>query len=205
MTVEHVEVLVEEPSMEATLEVLLPKMLANTIFRIHTHQGKLDLLDKLPAKQRGYFSWIPATWRIVVVVDRDNDDCEDLKRQLEESATQANLPTRSTTKGSAVYVVVNRLAIEALEAWYFGDWKAVCAAYPRVPSTIPAKAGYRAPDKIKGGTWEAFLRVLQEVGYFTTGLRKIEAARAIAEHMVPARNTSPSFCALRDALDEMSA
>jgi hypothetical protein len=69
----------------------------------------------------------------------------------------------------------------------------------------PDKAAYRAPDKIKGGTWEAFLRVLQQAGYFTTGLRKIEAARAIAEHMVPSRNTSPSFCALRDALDEMSA
>ena len=205
MTVEHVEVLVEEPSMEAALELLLPKLLADTSFKIHTHQGKLDLLTKLPAKLRGYASWIPATWRIVVVVDRDDDDCEDLKQQLEDSATQAGLPTRSTTKGSAGYVVVNRLAIEELEAWYFGDWKAVCAAYPRVPSSIPAKAEYRAPDAIKGGTWEAFLRVLQNAGYFTTGLRKIEAARAIAEHMVPSRNTSPSFCALREALDEMSA
>jgi hypothetical protein len=28
-----------------------------------------------------------------------------------------------------VEVVVNRLAIEELEAWYFGDWEAVRAAY----------------------------------------------------------------------------
>jgi hypothetical protein len=205
MTVEHVELLVEERSMEAALALLLPKMLGNTTFGIHTHQGKLDLLNKLPGKLRGYFSWIPATWRIVVVVDRDNDNCEGLKQQLEHAATEAGFPTRTTTKGKAGYVVVNRLAIEELEAWYFGDWRAVCAAYPKVPSTISAKAEYRAPDKIKGGTWEAFLRVLQHVGYFTTGLRKIEAARAVAEHMVPSRNTSPSFRALRDVLDEMSA
>lgn len=38
---------------------------------------------------------------------------------------------------------------------------------------------------------------------FTSGLRKIEAARVIAEHMVPARNTSPSFCCLRDALRDL--
>jgi len=147
----------------------------------------------------------PATWKIVVVVDRDDDDCEDLKKKLEDAASRAGFATRSTAKEKARYVVVNRLAIEELESWYFGDWKAVCTAYPKAPSTVPAKAEYRAPDEIKGGTWEAFLRVLQPAGYFTGGLRKIEAARAIAEHMVPARNTSPSFCALRDALAEMGA
>jgi hypothetical protein len=204
MTVDHVEVLVEEPSMEAALELLLPRMLTDTTFRVHPHQGKSDLLGKLPEKLRAYARWIPATWRIVVVVDRDSDDCKELKKLLEDATLQAGLTTRSTAKQNAHYVVVNRLAIEELEAWYFGDWKAVCTAYPKAPPTVPAKAEYRAPDEIKGGTWEAFLRVLQQVGYFTSGLRKIEAARAIAEHMVPARNTSPSFCALRDALEEMA-
>jgi hypothetical protein len=205
MTVDHVEVLVEEASMEAALEVLLPRMLPDTTFRVHTHQGKFDLLGKLPEKLRAYSRWIPATWRIVVVVDRDSDDCEQLKETLEAAAAQAGFTTRSTAKQKAHYVVVNRLAIEELEAWYFGDWKAVCAAYPKAPPTVPAKAEYRAPDEIKGGTWEAFQRVLQQVGYFAGGLRKIEAARAIAEHMVPSRNTSPSFGALRDALEEMVA
>lgn len=80
------------------------------------------------------------------------------------------------------------------------------AAYPRVPASIPSQAPYRAPDAIAGGTWEAFERVLQAAGYFRTGgLRKIEAARAIAEHMVFARNTSPSFRALCQALGEMAS
>jgi hypothetical protein len=203
MTVDHVEVLVEEPSMEAALALLLPKMLPETSFQVHTHQGKPDLLGKLPQKLRAYSSWIPATWRIVVVVDRDDNNCAGLKKQLEDAAERAGLSTRSTVQDKTSYVVVNRLAVEELEAWYFGDWKAVCTAYPKVPSTVPAKAEFRAPDQIKGGTWEAFQRVLQRVGYFTSGLRKIEASRAIAEHMVPSRNTSPSFCALRDALKEM--
>lgn len=201
--VEHVEVLVEEPSMEAALALLLPKLLASTSFHLHTHQGKLDLLAKLPQKLHGYASWIPASWRIVVIVDRDDEDCDQLKQRLERLAVEAGLATRSTATPPASYMVVNRVAIEELEAWYFGDWEAVRAAYPKAPATIPSKAAYRDSDGIRGGTWEAFERVLQNAGYFAGGLRKIEAARAVAEHMIPGRNTSPSFCALRDALAEM--
>jgi uncharacterized protein DUF4276 len=69
-----------------------------------------------------------------------------------------------------------------------------------VPTTIPARAGYRDPDRIRGGTWEAFERILQQAGYFAGGLRKIEAARAVTRHMVPARNRSRSFQVLHDAL-----
>ena len=58
MTVDHVEVLVEELSMEAALEWLLPKMLPDVSFRVHTHQGKLDLLGKLPEKLKAYSRWI---------------------------------------------------------------------------------------------------------------------------------------------------
>jgi Domain of unknown function (DUF4276) len=205
MMVERVEVLVEEASMEAALALLLPRMLGDVSFVIHSFQGKPDLLGKLPSRLRAYANWIPKSWRIVVIVDRDGDDFDDLKQRLEDCARQARLPTRSTRDSNAKYVVLNRIAIEELEAWYFGDWQAVRAAYPRVPSTIPAKAAYRAPDAIQGGTWEAFEQVLQGVGYFAGRLRKIEAARAVARHMEPERNTSPSFCALRDALADMVA
>ena len=138
------------------------------------------------------------------MVDRDDDECEELKARLEKMAADAELVTRSVAKKKA-YVVVNRLAIEELEAWYFGDWEAVRAAYPRAPQTAPAKAKYRVPDAIKGGTWEAFERLLQSAGYFAGGLPKIEAARTVAEQMLPSRNTSPSFKALRDVLVEMAA
>jgi len=194
MKIEHVEVLVEERSMEVLLAQLLPRLLPGTSFQIHPHQGKPDLLAKLPGKLLAYARWIPPTWRILVVTDRDDEDCMRLKAQLDDVSRDLR------ASPGADRVVLNRLAIEELEAWYFGDWRAVRKAYPKAPAGIPAQAKYRSPDEIRGGTWEAFERVLQEAGYFVGGLRKIEAARAISSHMEPARNTSPSFRALRDAL-----
>ncbi|NLF57680.1 MAG: DUF4276 family protein, partial [Candidatus Hydrogenedens sp.] len=87
-----------------------------------------------------------------------------------------------------------------LEAWYFGDWDAVRIAYPKASPTIPGKAAYRQPDAIRGGTWEAFERVMKKAGYFKNGLRKVEAARKVAAHLNPNSNSSPSFCMFRDAL-----
>lgn len=53
---------------------------------------------------------------------------------------------------------------------------------------------------IEEPSMEAFERVLQRGGYFRTGLRKIEAARAIAPYIDPGRNRSRSFAQFRDAL-----
>ena len=190
--------------MEAALRTLLPRLLGELSFQVYPYQGKLDLLKRLPDRLRGYAAWLPLDHRIVVVVDRDDDDCRELKQRLEQIATGAGLQTRSQA-GGPTYQVVNRLAIEELEAWYFGDWDAVRAAYPRLSKVIPNQANYRDPDAIKGGTWEAFERVLQRAGYFQTGLRKIEAARAVASHLQPASNRSRSFCVFRDVLMEMIA
>lgn len=203
MVVEKVEVLVEEPSMEAALRVLLPRFLGDVAFDVYPHASKQQLLARLPARLRSYARWIPPTWRIVVIVDRDDDDCHELKLRIEKMIKTAGLASR--TSGKRPWVVVTRIAIEELEAWYFGDWAAVQAAYPRVPATIPQRARYRAPDAIGGGTWETFERLLQAAGYFEGGLRKIEAARAVSEHMAPERNRSPSFVALRSALEELSS
>ena len=84
MKVEHLEVLLEEPSMESALERLLPKMTAAT-FSLHPHQGKDDLLGKLRSKLEAYRRWIPASTRVLVIVDRDDDDCAQLKHELSET------------------------------------------------------------------------------------------------------------------------
>ena len=180
MNVSHVEVLVEEPSAEAALQILLPKMLGNASFNLHAYRCKSGLLKQLPQRLRGYASWLPEDWRIVVIVDRDDDDCVKLKRRLEAMAAEAGLATKSNPKRKR-FAVVTRLAIEELEAWYFGDWQAVRLAYPKVNANIPSQAKYRSPDAVGGGTWEAFERVMKSGGYFKSGLRKIEAARAVAQ------------------------
>lgn len=197
---EKLFVLVEEPSMEAALEILLPKMLGAVEFKIRRFQCKNDLLKHLPDRLRAYRSWLPSNWAILVLVDRDDDDCAKLKQRLEAMASDAGLITKTTAGDNNRFQVANRIATEELEAWFFGDWSAVQAAYPRVPKTIPQKAGFRDPDAISGGTWEALERVLQRAGYFSTGLRKVECARAVAQQMEPNRNASKSFQALSGAL-----
>lgn len=202
MNIGHLEFLVEEPSMEAFLRALLPRLLPNeSSFEIYPFQGKHDLLNKLPMRLKGYAMWLPETWRIVVVVDKDDDDCHDLKEQLESVAMEAGLQTRSVYSGQS-WQLVNRLAIEELEAWYFGDWSAVRRAYPRVSASVPRQRRYRNPDGITGGTWEAFERIMQRAGYFEGGLQKIHAARKLGGLIDPYRNYSQSFTVFRDAILE---
>ncbi len=201
MTASHLEMLVEEPSMEAFLRGLLPRLLPEErTFNVHPFQGKMDLLAKLQARLRGYAAWLPPDWRIVVVVDRDDDDCHDLKRQLEELALEAGLRTRSRLPRS--WQLVNRIAIEELEAWYFGDWDAVTSAFPRLSPNVPSQRGFRNPDAIAGGTWEAFERLLKRRGYYKSGLRKIEVARMLGKIVDPDRCRSKSFQCFRDAVRE---
>ena len=197
---EKLIVFVEEYSMEATLEQILPKLLADIEFQIIRFQCKNDLLKKAPERLLGYATWLPASWRILVLVDRDDDDCVMLKAELENIAAAAGLQTKTTAGQGRAFQVVNCIAIEELEAWFFGDWPAVQATYPRVSATIPQKAGFRDPDAIAGGTWEALERVLKRAGYFSTGFRKLEFARAVARQMEPQRNTSRSFQAFTGAV-----
>ena len=191
--------------MEAFLRALLPRLLPrDRTFEVHAFQGKADLLGKLESRLRGYAAWLPEDWRIVVVVDRDDEDCGDLKVRLEDIARRAQLFTRSRA-GHLRWQLINRIAIEELEAWYFGDWEAICSAYPRLPITVPQRQGFRDPDAIAGGTWEAFERVLQRHGYFRSGLPKIAVARTLGAVLDPMRCTSRSFASFRDGLLEAIA
>lgn len=196
----HLEILVEEPSAEAALESLVPVLLGPGIsFAVLPHQGKPDLLRKLPGILRGYRRWIPGDWGVVVLIDSDGRDCSEQKSLLERMAYDAGFPTPSTAGEGGRFQALNRLAIEELEAWFFGDVEALCEAYPGVPPTLARRAPYRDPDAIRG-TWEALERELQKAGHHLGGLAKIRAAREIAARMVPDRNRSRSFQAFRQGL-----
>jgi len=202
----HIEFLVEEPSAEAALRILVPRIAGDFVtFDVHAHQGKLDLLQSLPRRLRGYKPWLPDDWRIVVLLDRDADDCVALKAQLEAMAQSAGFHTPTAGGRTSPVQVLNRIAIEELEARFFGDISAIVAAYPGVPANLTARAGYRNPDTIRGGTWEALERELQRAGYHLGGLEKIRAAREIATHMDPSRNQSPSFRVFQAGLLELIA
>ena len=46
-------------------------------------------LQRLPERLAGYARWLPADYRIVVLLDRDDDDCHELKREMEATASRA--------------------------------------------------------------------------------------------------------------------
>ena len=147
----HIEMFLEEPSAEAFLKEFMPKIVQpDTTWNPVVFQGKSNLLANLESRLKGYSSWMPDDWRIVVLVDEDRQNCKKLKRKMEKAAMKADLMTK-TMAGTDPFVVLNRIAVEELEAWFFGDVSALCAAYPRVPATLAAKSQFREPDSIRIG------------------------------------------------------
>lgn len=201
----HFEVLVEERSAEVALQRLLPKIFGSDhTFEIQDLRGKRNLLKKLPGRLKAYRRFIQRNHKLVVLVDQDKQDCLALKAQLEQAAREAGLATRSEPASDGHFVVLNRIAIEELEAWFFGDPEALRAVYPKLPPTLQEKEKYRSADQI-ADTAEALGALLRQAGYYSTRLPKVQVAQQVAEHMDPDRNRSPSFCQFRDALREMAA
>lgn len=198
MSVARLEILVEEPSAEEFLNIIIPKIVPELEFTIYPSRGKDDLLCNLPSRLRAYSRFLPNDSRVLVLVDSDGKDCMELKMRLERIAEAAGLTTKSSSRGK--YQIVNRIVIQELESWYFGDWNAVCAAYPRIDRNHCKKASLRIPDAVDN-TWEIFEAVLKKYKYLQhSRLPKIATARNIAAHMRPERNVSASFIAFRKAL-----
>jgi hypothetical protein len=162
----HIELFLEEPSAEAFLQGLLPKLVpVGTTWNPIVFQGKTDLLGNLERRLKGYKSWMPEDWKIVVLIDEDRANCRELKARMETATAAAGFSTKTAATGGK-FVVLNRIAVEELEAWFFGDAVALATAFPGVSPTLGAKAAYRHPDAIAEGTWEALERVLQRAGYY---------------------------------------
>ena len=190
----HLEVLVEERSMYVALQSLIPKIAGDISLNFHVFDGKHNLLRRLESRMLGYAamlkSWTDAA--IVVVVDEDRKDCFGLKGELEKAAHTAGLGTLTTPKRGKSHVL-NRIAVEELEAWFFGDINAIVSAYPGVSPNLGQKEKYRDSDAIRGGTWENLEKILQRAGHHKGGLEKVRAAREISQHMNLQMNRSRSF------------
>lgn len=188
--------------MERFLRGLLPRFLPPDVHVNYiVFRGKHDLLKKIPGRLKG-LRHATRSDRIFVLVDRDSQDCKILKGDLEQKAAEAGMATR-TISGTSAWQLVNRIVIEELEAWYFGDWLAVVAAYPDAPPNVPRKEPFRNPDRIRGGTSERFCREMKPV--FQNGFRKTEAAERIGSQTEPSRSTSPSFQVFWEAVIEAVA
>ncbi|MEG4024847.1 DUF4276 family protein [Microcoleus sp. S13C4] len=194
----------EEASLESALTHIVPKILPSTVtYKIHAFRGKTDLLAKLPNRLKGYQAWLPPDWKIVILIDEDREDCLKLKQKLEIMAISSGLITKSSCQKDKSFQVLNRIVVEELEAWFFGDVEAICQAYPKVSANLANQQPYRDPDAIKGGTWEALERVLKKAGYHAGGLEKYKASSEISQYMNPELNRSKSFKVFYQSLLEI--
>ena len=189
----HAAILVEDNSTEATVAILLSRLLAN--HPEHTAEivpfgGKQRMLGRL--RERFYMlARSHYADQVIVVIDQDTDDCEALKRRIYDDAVSAGLVLRyQSTPESSLRI---RIAMTELESWFIGDPAAVRAAYPRITER-DLRLRRRDPDALSDAS-EWLGRRLTSHGYYSDRMRKIEAAQAIAPHLnlAPDANASQSF------------
>lgn len=164
--------LLEEPSMKAALEGLLPRVLpADVRWHLVPHEGKNDLERSIPRKLRG---WRTPETCFVVVRDQDSADCGDVKARLVDLCHHGHRPD------SLVRVVCREL-----EAWFFGDLIALDEALGTQLAGREAQVRLRDPDAMHKPS--AYLQEL------VPGYQKVAGARAMGRALDPDRNRSHSF------------
>lgn len=185
--------------MKETLQRLLPRLLPDGIaFEVFDLGSKSQFLKNVPARLKGYSYWLPAERRVVLLLDADQDNCVELRRTLDEFASQAGL-TAASVSGQRDGQVLARIVVEMLEAWFFGDPAAVAAAYGKEFETMGNRRNLRIPDEIRDPS-RRLGDLLRSVPKHRGGLKKAELARDVAEHMNVDVNTSTSFIRFRDGV-----
>ena len=215
----HLEILVEDASGKAALDILIPKIIGGQhTFRVRAYKGigriprRLTsganashrlLLDQLPKLLRGYgrtFAGYPTGYESAVIVVCDLDDkCLKAFRQELFALLNACNP-RPETRFC--------IAIEEGEAWLLGDLAAIKAVYPK------AKGGVlnRYRNDAICGTWELLADAvyaggsgaLKSEGWQAVGREKARWSENIAPRMDVDNNASPSFQYFRRKLRELT-
>jgi hypothetical protein len=192
----RVHILVEGLSEKAFLEMWLPRFLPpQHSFKIIPHRGKgkipgdpsqkpdpkrQGLLDQLPAKLRAYGKELRSdTDRVLVLVDLDHDDCLMLKRRMVNVLEYCDPPP----------VVLFRIAIEEIEAFYLGDKSGIRTAFPKCKLS---KMDSYTQDSICG-TWELFKDVIGETSEDKVQWAKLTGTNLSTQWKGPSGNSSNSF------------
>lgn len=157
--------LLEEASMAAFLEGLLPRLLPEGVdFRLIPHEGKSDLEKSIPRKLRGWRTLNTHTHthtRFVIVRDQDAADCRAIKARLVSLCAEAGHPN-----------TLVRIACRELEAWLLGDLAAVGQALDKPElATRQNEKKFRQPDSLGNPS--------QELDLLAPGHGKIGRARAV--------------------------
>ena len=128
-------------------------------------------------------AWNIPDSKFIVVQDQDSNDCKALKGELQKLCMEC---------GREVLV---RIACHELEAWYWGDLKALEQAYQKDLSKVARKRKYRIPDDIVAPKHE-LQKLLPEH-------QQMEGAKRIAQYIDIDRNTSTSFRVFVDGVRKL--
>jgi hypothetical protein len=182
MMADKIVFLLEERSMKALLEGLIPRFLPDLQFQCIPHEGKHDLEKSIPRKLR---AWHEPGARFVIVYDNDGGNCIELKQRLTALCSDSGRPD-----------TLVRIACQELEAWYFGDPEALALSFDRKQlRTIGNRSCYRDPDSIRYPS--------KELSKLIPEFQKISGARKMSYHLSRTTNRSGSFNAMMDGLDRL--
>ena len=165
--------LTEEPSMRECLEVLIPRLWANSIpgkdWIVLSFQGKSDLEKSIPKKMR---SWNYGNPHFIILRDNDGGDCFAVKRRLRATAQRWNRPFHV------------RIVCQELESWLLGDFNAIKRAYPRIAG-VSNRPKFRNPDDLTNPS--------QQLDSLVNERAKIRRAKNISQHFDLTANRSKNL------------
>ena len=176
--------LLEEESIRALLDGLLPSLFPGLTFLCVPHDGTSDLERSIPRKLR---AWREPGVRFVVGRDNDGKNCHVLKRSLRKLCEEAGRPD-----------TLIRLVCQELEAWYLGEPDALADAFGYASlRDLGRKGRFRDSDLVS--------RPHEEIERLIPTFQKVTGARLMAQHLTRERNRSTSFQAFVKGVEAVAA
>lgn len=177
--------MLEEPSMKAVLESVLPRLLPGDVeYLCISHQGKSDLEKSIPIKLK---AWREPDVHFVIMRDQDASDCRALKQQLALLCIKA---------GRSDCLI--RIVCRELESWFLADLKAVeLGTCVSGIATKQNKIQFRNPD--------ANISPSLTLKRLVPSYQKLSGARAIAPHLDLKNTRSQSFAAFVEGVRTLLA
>jgi len=169
--------LVEELSMKAALDEIVPRLLVQEnlqeqfYHQVLPHKGKTHLRDSI---KRTLQHWGVPNSYFIILHDKDSANCITLKQEITTLCVQAGHPK-----------TLIRIPCHELESWFLGDLAAVDKAFGTQLQKWQNKRKFSEPDRLANAK--------EEFKKYVNHYQQISGSRAIAKQMSLTNNRSHSF------------